>query len=503
MITEKQVKMGNFVNGEWCYSNSNEFIELYSPVNNEIVGSVTKSTNEDVDSAVAVARQTFNDGVWRKKTLQERGQILKQFAGLIMQNMNELIHLDGIATGHTVRKLQGDFFSVAMVLNSTVELAMDYPFSRENPNNPGMGATKNTIYREPIGVVGAIAAWNFPSMLAMWKIAPALMMGNSVVLKPATITPFATLKMAELAHQAGVPAGVLNIIVGPGKEIGEYLVTHPEVDKVSFTGSTEVGRRISELASASVKRVTLELGGKSAGIVMPDADLDIAIPGALFGCFYNSGQACESGTRLLVHEDIYDEVVERLCAETKNIVIGDPMDLSTGMGPVISEKQLNTILNYIDSAEKQGARIACGGKRITEEPFNKGFYVEPTIIVDATNDMTAAREEIFGPVLIVIKFKTEEEAIQIANDSIYGLAGGVWSRDVINAEKIARQLQAGVIWINDWHTFRFDSPFGGYKQSGNGRENGIEVFNEYTEVKTVISSLVSQRESRMNFSMLF
>lgn len=390
-----------------------------------------------------------------------------------------------------------------MTIQQTVGIAQKYQYVETLPIVTALGPSKNQIVREPIGVVAAITPWNFPLVLAMWKIAPALAMGNSIVLKPASNTPLGSLKLAELAVEAGIPPGVFNVITGPGSSVGEALVTHKEIDKVAFTGSTEVGRKIMELASGTVKKVTLELGGKAPAIVLPDADLELAIPGILLGVFFHSGQVCESGTRLLVHESIYEEVIQKLAATSSTIKLGNPLDPSTGMGPLISKQQMETVLSYIESGLNEGARLVCGGKRASGPEVDNGYYIEPTIFADVTNDMKIAREEIFGPVLSVIKYSTEEEAIEIANDTIYGLSGGIWSRDVVKANKIASKIKAGTIWINDWHMFRVDAPFGGYKQSSLGRELGTNVLDEYTEVKHIHTSLTNENNQRPALGLLF
>ncbi|KAA0563194.1 aldehyde dehydrogenase [Bacillus sp. CH30_1T] len=492
-----------YINGEWKPAKSGETFEVVNPATGEVAAKVAKAGKEDVEEAVSSARRAFDSGVWSKKSPQERADVLVQFGNKILEHADELGYLESISSGATVRRISNlDILSIVDLLQQTAKFTVEYAYVESLPTVPFPGPSNNQIWREPIGVVAAVTPWNFPMILAMWKLAPALAMGNSIVIKPASNTPLSTLKLAELAAEAGIPAGVFNVVSGPGASIGEELVTHPSIDKVAFTGSTEVGRRIMQMASGTVKRVTLELGGKSPAIVLPDADLDITIPGILFGFLTHSGQVCESGTRVLVHDTIYDQVIEQLSELASSINIGNPLDMGTGMGPLVSKQQLNSVLSYIESGVQEGARLVCGGKRRIVEGFENGYYIEPTIFAEVHNDMKIAREEIFGPVLSVIRYSTVEEAIEIANDTIYGLAGGVWSKDVNKAMKIARELKAGTIWINDWHMMRSDAPFGGYKQSGFGRELGRHALDEYSQVKHVHCSLVPEVSQRPWYQML-
>lgn len=493
-----------FINGEWHPAANGEMFDVINPTNGEIAARVAKAGQADVEYAIRSAREAFDSGVWSRRTPQERAKVLIQFSHKIVEHAQELVFLEVVSSGGTVRRVgNSDIMQIVDVLQQTAKFALSYPYVQSLPSMNFPGPSNNQVWREPLGVCAAITAWNFPLILAMWKIAPALAMGNSIVVKPASNTPLSTLKLAELAAQAGVPAGVFNVVTGPGHSVGETLVTHSQVDKVAFTGSTEVGRKIMQSAAGTVKRVTLELGGKSPSILLPDADLEVAIPGILFGVFLHSGQICESGTRVMVHESIYEEVVQRLAMAASTIKLGNPLLETTGMGPLVSQQQLDSVLAYIQNGIQEGARLVCGGKRAEGEGLSEGYFVEPTIFADVTNDMKIAQEEIFGPVLSVIKYSDEREAVQLANDTIYGLAAGVWTRDVNKAYEIARELKAGTVWINDWHMFRSDAPFGGYKQSGFGRELGKYALDEYSQLKHVHVSLVPELSQRPWYGILF
>ncbi|PGL72944.1 aldehyde dehydrogenase family protein [Bacillus sp. AFS055030] len=500
---QKLLEFPLYIDGQWTPAKSGETFSVKNPANGEVISLVAKAGKEDTEAAINSARNAFDSGVWSKKSPKERAQILINFGNKIVEHSEELAFLESISSGATVRRISNlDILYLVDLLQQTAKFTVEYPFVESLPVLPFPGPSNNQVWREGLGVVAAITPWNLPMLLAMWKIAPALAMGNSIIVKPASNTPLSTLKLAELATEAGIPAGVFNVVSGPGATVGEVLATHPFVDKVAFTGSTEVGRRIMELASKTVKRVTLELGGKSPSIVLPDADLDIAIAGSLFGFCLHSGQLCESGTRLLVHDSIYDEVVDRLAKLASSIKIGNQLDMTTGMGPMASEQQLQTVLSYVEAGIKEGARLVCGGKRLTGKGYDNGYFVEPTIFADVNNKMKIAQEEIFGPVLCVIRYSTIEEAIEIANDTIYGLAAGIWSKDVNKALQISKDLKAGTVWINDWHMLRSDAPFGGYKQSGFGRELGRYALDEYTQVKHVHCSLTPELSQKPWYGIL-
>ncbi|WP_191559652.1 aldehyde dehydrogenase family protein [Metabacillus idriensis] len=492
-----------FINGKWEESVSKETFDIFNPATGEIAAKAAKGSKEDVDKAVLAARHAFDQTEWKSMKPKERAKVLNAIAHQIIQHAEELAYLECISSGGTIRRISSnDILQMADLFQTFAKFAADYPYSETLPNPPFPGPAHNFIWREPIGVCAAITPWNMPMLIASWKIAPALAMGNTLVIKPATYTPLSTLKLAEIISKV-VPPGVINVVTGPGAEVGEALVRHPQVDKVAFTGSTEVGRNIMKLAAETVKNTTLELGGKSPNIIFEDADLSLALPGSLFGVFLHSGQLCESGTRLFVPESMHDEIVEGLLALTKKMKLGNPLEASTDVGPLISEKQKDSILAYIQSGKEEGATLVCGGKEIKVPGCEGGHFIEPTIFTNVTNDMKIAQEEIFGPVLSIIKYSDEEEAIKMANDTIYGLAAGVWTRDVNKAYEAARKLQAGVVWINDWHMLRNDAPFGGYKQSGIGREMGQHSLDAYTQVKHVHTSMVSDLHKRSWYGILF
>ena len=493
----------HFINGKWVPASSHETFDVFNPANGELVARVAKGTREDVDLAVNAARAAFDQGDWRNMKPKDRAKVLYAISYKIAEHAEELAYLEAISSGGTVRRIgNSDVLQMVDLFQTLANFTVDYSFSETLPVPPFPGPAHNFIWREPIGVCTAITPWNLPMVIATWKIAPALAMGNTMVIKPASYTPLSTLKLAEIIS-AVVPSGVINVVSGPGAEIGESLVNHPKVDKVAFTGSTEVGRRIMGLAAGTIKKTTLELGGKSPNILLDDADLNIALPGSLFGVFLHSGQLCESGTRLFVPDKLYDQVVAGLVSLTRRLKLGNPLDAATDVGPVISKKQKEMILSYIETGKQEGATLLCGGKEIKVAGCEQGHFIEPTIFTNVTNDMIIAQEEIFGPVLCVIRYSDLDDAIRMANDTIYGLAAGVWTRDVNKAYAVARKLQAGVVWINDWHMLRSDAPFGGYKQSGIGREMGLQSLDAYTQVKHVHTSMSPELERRNWYGILF
>lgn len=504
MTAEVKIKTyGLFINGEWVSSSSGETFDVINPANCNVVAEVAKATKKDVDKAIEAASAAFDNDEWREMSPNNRAEVLHKISVEIAKHSEELVFLEALTSGGTLRRVGGsDIMMIVDLFQQMAEFIKEYPFSEALPIKQFPGPSQNYVWREPLGVCAAITPWNMPMLIATWKIAPALATGNTIVLKPASNTPVTTLRLAEIISEV-VPPGVINVVPGPGGEIGEALVTHPKVKKIGFTGSTEVGREIMSMSASTIKNITLELGGKSPNILLEDADLDIAIPGSLLGVFLHSGQLCESGTRLFVPNNIYDNVIERLVALTETLKIGSQLDMNTSIGPIISQNQKDSILSYIEAGKAEGARLVCGGNEVEVEGYENGFFIEPTIFADVTNDMTIAQEEIFGPVLSVIPYESVDEVIAMANDTVYGLASGVWTKDVNKAYDIARKLQAGVVWINDWHMLRNDAPFGGYKQSGIGREMGKYSLDAYTQLKHIHTSMVHKLEERRSFGMLF
>jgi acyl-CoA reductase-like NAD-dependent aldehyde dehydrogenase len=479
-----------YINGEFRSASDGGTFDAIYPYDKSVAAKVAKATVQDAKDAIKAARDAFDSGVWSGKTREERSSIMKQMADKIKENTKHLQEIEILESGSTYKKAKDDMFLSYRAMSAFSKLALkdldeDSGVSKE-------GVSKNLLVREPIGVAAGIIPWNFPLQMAMWKIAPALAAGCTVVLKPAPETSLSALEFAKLIAETDLPKGVVNIITG-NADTGEELVTNPMVDKVAFTGSTEVGKRIMQLASSTMKNVTLELGGKSANIVLDDADMSLAVDGSLYACYFHSGQCCVAGSRLILPEKIHDEFVEKMIDKMKKMKIGDPLHKDTDVGPLVSENQQKRVLDYIELGKKEGAALAYGGK--VPEGTN-GFFVEPTLFTDVRNNMRIAQEEIFGPVLVVIKVKDEDEAIRVANDSIYGLAGGVWSSNPDRALNTAKKLRAGTIWINEWHLLNDYVPFGGYKQSGMGRELGLEGVKAYTELKHIHIDEVLDRKKK-------
>jgi len=470
-----------FVGGQWRSPVSGETYATINPATEEVSAQVAKGDERDIDLAIQAARRAFDHGPWPRMAAAERSRILWKLADLITANLEEMARLESVNTGKTL------FDSGKVELPFAAEVFRYYAGWTTKIHGETLnlrdGAFTFTL-RQPLGVVGAIVPWNFPFLLASWKIAPALAAGNTMVLKPASLTPLTALRFAELTQEAGLPEGVFNVVPGPGSKAGMALVRHPGVDKVAFTGSTDVGKGIMREAAGSLKRVSLELGGKSPNVVFADADMEAALRGAMTGIFYNKGEVCAAGSRLLVEHRIHDEFVGKLVERVKGLKVGDPMDKTTRMGPVVSAQQLQTVLGYVEAGRREGATLATGGERL-QVGDGRGYFVQPTVFTGVSNAMRIAREEIFGPVLSVIPFKDADDAIAQGNETFYGLAAAVWTRDVGKALRAARALRAGTVWINAYNLFDAALPFGGFKESGFGRELGQAGLDLYTEVKSV------------------
>ena len=492
-----------YINGQWRAPRSEQYDRTVDPATGEVLACVARADAEDTRDAILAARQAFDEGPWPQMSPGERSRVMHKLVDALEARQDELGDVEMRNGGCTWRKaFLVDMLSAIVHFRHFAKLA-DFEPLEPVPQITFPALSYNFVCHEPIGVCGQIIPWNFPLLMAAWKIAPALAAGNCLVLKPASYTPLSALKMFEIIHETGLlPPGVINLVTGPGGVIGPALCLSSLVDKVALTGSTETGREVMKMAASTIKKVTLELGGKSPSIVLDDANLDITIDGCLWATFMHNGQACESGTRLFVPAGIYDEFMERLLDRASRIKVGLPADGTTDLGPLISASQLKTVENYIRIGLEEGATPALLGHRPTDPELAHGHFITPTIFTDVRNDMRIAQEEIFGPVLSVIKYDSLDGAIKQANDTIYGLAAGVWSNDVERAVKVANRIRAGTVWINDYHLISAEAPFGGYKQSGSGRELGTWGLEEYTELKHIHVNLSPDRKARFWFDIL-
>jgi phenylacetaldehyde dehydrogenase len=476
-----------FINGHWVDAASGKTFETPNPATGETLAHIAEGDAEDINRAVRAARAAFESGPWSRMTPSERGRIIWRIGDLILEHVDELAQLESLDNGKPYLVAQAadvplaaDLFHymagwATKIEGNTINISVPYM--------PGANFHSYTL-REPIGVVGQIIPWNFPLLMAAWKLGPALATGCTVVLKPAEQTPLTALRLAELVAEAGVPDGVVNVVPGFGETAGAALASHDDVDKVAFTGSTEVGKLIVQAAAGNLKKLTLELGGKSPNIVFDDAE-DNAVEGAANAIFFNHGQCCVAGSRLFVHESRYDEVVDGVAEIAKSIKLGSGLDPATQMGPLVSDEQFRRVTGFLESGKDDGATALAGGGRYGD----RGYFVEPTVLTNTRPDMKVVREEIFGPVVVAEKFTSLDEIAAQANDTTYGLGAGIWTRDISKAHALAKKLRAGTVWINCYNVFDASLPFGGYKQSGWGREMGHEVLNNYTEVKAVTTLL--------------
>ena len=481
MMTKKDVKIKPgklFINGRWVDSVSGKAFDTLNPATEKVITSVAEGDSADIDLAVAAAREAFENGPWKKTDARDRGRILLKIAGLIERNKDELALLDTLDNGKPINETTKA--DIPLVIDCFLYYA-GWADKIHGETIPVRGDFFNYTLREPVGVVGQIIPWNFPLLMAAWKIAPALACGNTIVLKPAEQTPLSALRLGEICQEAGLPDGVLNIVTGYGPTAGAALAEHMDVDKIAFTGGSATGRIIMQAASKNLKRISLELGGKSPNIVFADSDVDSAVDGAMTGIFFNQGEVCCAGSRLFIEKSIHEEFIDKLSNKAANMRVGNPEDTGTQMGAQVSKEQFDKILGYIETGKQEGAKLVTGGERCGE----RGYFIKPTIFDAVDNNMRIAKEEIFGPVVSAITFEDVDEVVRQGNLSVYGLAAAVWTKDIKKAHRLARDLKAGTIWINTYNAFDAASPFGGFKQSGFGRELGVHALELYTHVKSV------------------
>jgi aldehyde dehydrogenase (NAD+) len=470
------------IDGQWVDAESGKSFTTPNPATGETLAEVAEGDKADIDKAVKAARKAF-EGKWGKMSARDRGRLLFKLSQLIEAHSEELAALETADNGKPIR--ESAYVDLPQVVEN-FEYFAGYATKIDGETISVPGQMFNYTLREPIGVCGQIIPWNFPLLMAAWKLAPALAAGNTIVLKPAEQTPVNAMELGKLIQEAGFPDGVVNIVPGFGETAGAALASHSDIDKIAFTGSTEVGKIIAHAAADNLTKVSLELGGKAPNIVFADADIEQAVNGAMMGIFFNQGQVCCAGSRLFLAEEIKDEFLEKFSAKASKVKVGDPMDKATQMGPQVSDEQLCRIKSYVDIAREEGATVLTGGSSPQlEGDFQKGFFFQPTIFSEVNNQMRVAQEEIFGPVTSVITFKDEDELIKQANETIYGLSAGIWTRDIVRAHRFAKEVHAGTIWINTFNMFNAAVPFGGYKQSGYGREMGKHALELYTQVKSV------------------
>jgi acyl-CoA reductase-like NAD-dependent aldehyde dehydrogenase len=484
ILTEKRYKL--FIDGQWLDSSDNTTLRTTNPANGEFLAEIADATNEDVDRAVKAARKAFE--TWSQTTTAQRADILDRIAARIEENAEFLATVETMDNGKPIRETK----------NVDIPLAADHfkyfagvIRSEEGSANVLDGNKLSIVLREPIGVVGQIVPWNFPFLMAAWKLAPVIAAGDTTILKPSSSTSLSILELMKIIEDL-IPAGVINIVTGKGSRSGDYLVQHEGIDKLAFTGSTEVGRNIGIEAAKRIIPATLELGGKSANIFFDDCDIEQALDGVQLGILFNQGQVCCAGSRIFVQEGIYDEFVEKAIERFKNVKVGDPLDESTQMGAQVNVRQAEKILGYVENGKKEGARVAVGGQRACKIQYSGGAFVEPTLLVDVTNDMAIAQEEIFGPVGVVIKFKDADDVVRMANQSVYGLGGGVYTKNIDTALDVARRVKTGRIWVNTYNQIPAGAPFGGIKQSGIGRETHKMILDSYTQAKNIMIDLTGK-----------
>ena len=474
-----------YIAGEWTESQSGERRSIINPSNRETIADVAEGGIDDAKRAIAAARKAFDESDWPRMSVLDRAAIVHYLGELISRDREHLAELETLDTGKTVEESRWDMDDIAGIFKYYAGLA-DKEGGEVIPSP--IEGTSSRIVREPVGVCGQISPWNYPLLQASWKLAPALVAGCTVVMKPSEITPLSTIRVTELAIEAGVPEGVINTVLGPGATVGATLAESNDVDLISFTGGIETGKKIIQAASSNVKKIALELGGKNPHLVFADADLDVAVDAVLNGVFFHAGQICSAGARLMLEDSIHDQFVEALKARMEKIQIGDGFDVKTQMGPLISEAHRSKVERYVEIAKEEGATCLLGGTRPAGQLFDAGFFYLPTLLIDCSDDMRIVQEEVFGPVISVERFKNEEEAVSRANNTIYGLSAGFWTRDTDRIHRVSGGLRFGTVWVNDFNVYFTQAPWGGFKQSGMGRELGKMGLEEYTEVKHIFQN---------------
>ena len=475
-----------FIDGNWILANNKETREIINPYNQEIIAIVTESDETDTQEAIKAARDAFDHGEWPNLTNIERGQIVRKIADLIERDAEELAKLETLDTGKTLEESRWDMEDIAEVFRYYADIG-DKDGGEVIPSPIPNSVSR--VVNEPVGVCAQITPWNYPLLQASWKLAPALVAGNTLIMKPSEITPLTTIKVFELMEEAGLPKGVANLVLGAGSTVGSELSKHMDVDLISFTGGVGTGRKIMQAATSNIKKVALELGGKNPNIIFKDADMDVAIDNALNAVFFHAGQVCSAGTRLIVEDTIHDDFIDALKKRVEKIVLGNGLDDQTEMGPLISKEHLEKVSTYVDNGVKEGATLLIGGTKPKDTALENGFFYLPTVLTDCTTDMAVVQDEGFGPVITVERFTTEDQAIKLANDSVYGLSGGVWTQDLAKAERCVNKMRMGTVWINDVNNYFPQAPWGGYKQSGFGRELGTTGLEEYQEQKHIFTNL--------------
>lgn len=470
-----------YIDGEFTPAADGKTREIINPADSTVLATVAEGSAEDVKLAVAAAKRAFYEDGWMDTPPVERARLMFKLADALEEKADEFARLETQNNGKTLRESQGDVSDACACFRYYAGLATKPHGQTYDVADP----VQCLVVREPIGVCGQIVPWNYPLLMSAWKLGPALAAGNTVVFKPSELTPLTAVKLFELIDAAGYPKGVANLVLGAGDTVGHEIAANRDVEKIAFTGGTRTGRSIMTAATGNIKNISLELGGKSPNIVFADADLEAAVDWTLFAIFVNQGEVCSAGSRLLIEESLHDAFLKRLSERAMRIKVGNGLEPGVEMGPLISRTHMERVLGYIEQGKKEGATLSCGGRRLTEGGLDKGFFVEPTIFTDTTPDMKIVKEEIFGPVLVVQKFSDEREAVKLANDTDYGLAGGVFTRDGAKALRVVRKLRAGITWVNSYNPTYNEAPWGGYKQSGLGRELGTYGFEEYTEVKQI------------------